>query len=79
MMGYVDELTNATLEAGFPNELAVECSRVMVNLTIDSAVTTVRALRDPKNASPKEVRSMDETFKISVRLLLAGVRAEAGQ
>ncbi len=48
VMDYVAELTKATLREGFPRALAVECSRALVNLTINHCVMEVRALREPE-------------------------------
>jgi hypothetical protein len=76
---YVAELTKATLREGFPRALAVECSRALVNLTINHCVMEVRAQRGPKQSSETlaESRRIAKNFPMSVRWTLAGVRAEA--
>jgi|SRR5690625_3706099 len=78
VMDYVDELTEATLREGFPHDLALECSRLLVNLTINHAVMEVRGLREPKlsRATLTESRRVEKNFPISVRWMLAGIRAE---
>ncbi len=79
VMDYVAELTKATLREGFPRSLAVECSRALVNLTINHCIMEVRALREPKHSSDTlaESRRIAKNFPMSVRWTLAGVRAEA--
>lgn len=79
VVDYVGELTNATLRAGISRKLAVECSRALVNLTINHTVMEVRALRDPKlsASSAAEIRRIEKNFLISVRWIVAGVRAES--
>ena len=78
VVDYVAELTKATLREGFPRALAVECSRALVNLTINHCVMEVRALRRPKqsNETLAESRRIAKNFPMSVRWTLAGVRAE---
>jgi AcrR family transcriptional regulator len=75
---YVAELTKATLREGFPRALAVECSRALVNLTINHCVMEVRAQRGPKQSSETlaESRRIAKNFPMSVRWTLVGVRAE---
>jgi AcrR family transcriptional regulator len=79
VMNYIAELTKATLREGVPRELAVECSRALVNLTINHSVMAVRALREPKLSRDTlaESRRIDKNFPMSVRWILTGVRAEA--
>ncbi|WP_100521012.1 TetR/AcrR family transcriptional regulator [Mycobacteroides abscessus] len=79
VMDYVEELTNATLREGFPNSLAIECSRALVNLTINHTVMEVRGLREPKLSRDTlaESRRVEKNFPMSVRWMLAGIRGEA--
>jgi AcrR family transcriptional regulator len=79
VMDYVDELIEATLHEGIPRDLALECCRALVNLTINHSVMEVRALREPKlsRATLAETRRVEKNFPMSVRWILAGVRAEA--
>jgi hypothetical protein len=79
VMRFIDQLTSATIREGFSVELATECSRVLVNLTLDHAVMEARAYRDPTfpRASRAEARQRAAMFEQMVRWVLAGVRAEA--
>jgi AcrR family transcriptional regulator len=79
VMDYISELTKATLQEGIPRSLALECSRALVNLTINHSVMAVRALREPKLSRDTlaESRRIDKNFPMSVRWILTGVRAEA--
>lgn len=79
VMDYIAELTKATLREGIPRKLAVECSRALVNLTINHSVMEVRGLREPKLSrdSAAEARRIEKNFPMSVRWILAGVRADA--
>ncbi|WP_433621177.1 helix-turn-helix domain-containing protein [Nocardia sp. CA-120079] len=79
VMDYVHELVDATRREGFPLRLAVECCRALVNLTINHTIVEVRGMREPK-LSEKSVERVDKTeknFVMSIRWLLAGVRAES--
>ena len=57
-----------------PRELALECSRALVNLTINHTVMEVRGLREPKLSrdSLAETRRIEKNFPMSVRWILAG-------
>lgn len=79
VMDYIAELTKATLREGIPRKRAVECSRALVNLTINHSVMEVRGLREPKLSrdSAAEARRIEKNFPMSVRWILAGVRADA--
>jgi AcrR family transcriptional regulator len=79
VMDYIAELTNVTLREGIPRSLALECSRALVNLTINHSVMEVRALREPKLSRDTlaESRRIDKNFPMSVRWILTGVRADA--
>jgi AcrR family transcriptional regulator len=79
VMDYIAELTKATLREGIPRALAVECSRALVNLTINHTVMEVRALREPKLSRDTlaESRRIEKNFPMTVRWVLAGIRAEA--
>ena len=79
VMDYIAELTKATLRAGIPRPLAVECARALVNLTINHSIMDVRARREPKPSRDTlaEFRRIDKNFPMSVRWIVAGVSAEA--
>ena len=63
----------------YREKLAVECSGALVNLTINHSVMEVRGLREPKLSrdSAAEARRIEKNFPMSVRWILAGVRADA--
>jgi AcrR family transcriptional regulator len=78
VMRFIDPLTAATLREGFTEDLAIDCSRVLVNLTLDHAVMEARAFGDPSFPSSKaEARRRSATFEQMVCWVLAGVRAES--
>ncbi len=79
VMDYIAELTKVSLREGIPRQLALECSRSLVNLTINHSVMEVRALREPKLSSDTltESRRIEKNFPMTVRWILAGVRAES--
>jgi AcrR family transcriptional regulator len=79
VMDYIAELTKATLREGIPRALAIECSRSLVNLTINHTVMEVRALREPKLSRDTlaESRRIEKNFPMTVRWILAGIHAEA--
>ncbi|MCP3811135.1 TetR/AcrR family transcriptional regulator [Mycobacteriaceae bacterium Msp059] len=79
VMDYVDELMKSTLNEGIPKSLAVDCSRALVNLTINHAVMEVRALHEPKlsEGSAAEHRRIEKNFLTTIRWILVGVRADA--
>lgn len=79
VMVYVNELVDATLREGLSRELAVECCRALVNLTISHTVMEVRGLREPKlsRESSAEKAHIEKNFPMAVRWILAGVRQEA--
>jgi AcrR family transcriptional regulator len=76
VMRFIDPLTAATLREGFSENLAIDCSRVLVNLTLDHAVNEARAYGDPTFPHSKaEARRRAATFEQMIRWVLAGVRA----
>jgi AcrR family transcriptional regulator len=79
VMSYVDELVNATLREGIPKKLTVECCRALVNLTINHSIVEVRGMHEPKlsRESAAESARIEKNFPMTVRWILAGVRAEA--
>ncbi|WP_433520399.1 TetR family transcriptional regulator [Nocardia pseudovaccinii] len=79
VMDYVHDLVDATRREGFPFRLAVECCRALANLTINHTIVEVRGLREPKlsEESAARVDKTEKNFAMSIRWLLAGVRAEA--
>ena len=78
VMDYIAELTKATLNEGIPRGLALECSRSLVNLTINHTVMEVRDLHEPKLSRDTlaESRRIEKNFPMTVRWILAGIRAE---
>ncbi|MEV5832655.1 helix-turn-helix domain-containing protein [Nocardia sp. NPDC052112] len=79
VMDYVHELVEATRREGFPLRLAVECCRALVNLTINHTIVEVRGMRQPKlsEESAERVDKTEKNFVMSIRWMLAGVRAES--
>ncbi|MBS1696369.1 MAG: TetR/AcrR family transcriptional regulator [Actinobacteria bacterium] len=80
IMEYVNKLVEAALQEGIPDELAVECCRSLVNLTINHSVVEVRGKDHPKlsRESTAEYANIERNFPRSIGWLLAGVRQEAG-
>jgi AcrR family transcriptional regulator len=80
VMKFVGELTKASVKAGIPRALATECSRALVNVTINHAVAEVRAVRDPdaSRTSAEHSRRIEKNFRQTIRWILAGVRADSG-
>lgn len=79
VMDYVAELMKSTLKEGISRSLAVDCSRALVNLTINHTVMEVRAMREPKLSEPSasESRRIEKNFLTTIRWILMGVRADA--
>ena len=78
VVDYIAELTKTTVKEGFPRGIAVECSRALVNVTINHTVMEVRALREPRLSADTlaESRRIEKNFPMTVRWILAGIRAE---
>jgi len=76
---YIDDLMKATMREGIPRALALECCRSLVTVTINHAIIEVRALREPEHSprSAVETAKIAENFPMTIRWILAGVRAEA--
>jgi AcrR family transcriptional regulator len=81
IVDYVNELVKVALREGFPRELAIECCRTLVNVTVNHTIVEVRALRDrdpaPENAA--EGVRMAQNLPLAIRWILAGVRAEMAE
>jgi AcrR family transcriptional regulator len=75
---YLDDLLKATVREGIPRALAVECCRALVTVTVNHAIIEVRALREPE-LSPRSIETakIAANFPMTIRWILAGVRAEA--
>ena len=75
---YISELTKATLKEGIARGIALECSRALGNVTINHTVMEVRALREPKLSADSlaESRRIEVNFAMTLRWILAGIRAE---
>jgi hypothetical protein len=76
---YIGDLTRATMRAGFGRERAIECSRILVNLTIDHAVVESRLLTDPSlsREARAAARQREATFRQMIHWVLVGVRTES--
>lgn len=79
VMEYLADLTKISLREGFSRKIAVDCSRALVNLTINHTVMEVRGLQEPALSRMTRAEDMqtEKNFYTSIRWLLAGVRAEA--
>lgn len=79
IMEYLADLTKISLREGFSRKTAVDCSRALVNLTINHTVMEVRGLREPtlSRKTRAEDRQTEKNFYTSIRWILAGVRADA--
>jgi AcrR family transcriptional regulator len=75
----VKALTKATVQEGISRDTAAECCLALANVTINDAIREVRARRNSNGALRADVRApgSSRSFRESVRLILAGVRAEA--
>jgi AcrR family transcriptional regulator len=76
---YVHALAKATVQEGVSRDTAAECCLALANVTINDAIRQVRARRHANGAPQVDVRTpgSSRSFSESVRLILAGVRAEA--
>jgi AcrR family transcriptional regulator len=76
---YVHALAKATVQGGISRDTAAECCLALANVTINDAIREVRAARHPNGAPQADgkVPWSSRSFRESVRLILAGVRAEA--
>ena len=76
---YIEALMKSTVREGIPRRLAVECCRSLVTVTINHAIIEVRALREPEHSprSAVETAKIAKNFPMTIRWILAGVRAEA--
>ena len=77
IMDFVNKLVEATLREGIPTELAVECCRALVNLTINHSVMEVRGLSEPKLSRDVDQDRIEENFAMTVGWIVTGVRAES--
>lgn len=78
IMDYLGDLIDVSVREGIPPRVALDCSRALVNLTINHTVMEVRGLREPKlsrESSDAELES-ETNFGRSVGWILAGVLAE---
>jgi AcrR family transcriptional regulator len=75
--GYVGDLVKAALREGYSRKTAVECCRALVNVTINHTIIEVRALREPEHSpgTAGEVAKIEKNFPMTIRWILAGVRA----
>jgi AcrR family transcriptional regulator len=79
VIDYVDDLLQATVREGIPRVLARECCRSLVTVTINHSIIEVRALREREHSrqTADEVGRMAANFPLTIRWILAGVRAES--
>lgn len=78
MEGYVCELLTSALNDGVPRELAVDCCRSLVNVTINHAVIEASAMRKVEIAADRG-RHRDtpqKSFPTTIEWILSGVRAD---
>jgi AcrR family transcriptional regulator len=76
---YVQALAKAAVQEGISRDTASECCLALANVTVNDAIREVRARRHSKGAPQADGRALgpSQSFRESVRLILAGVRAEA--
>jgi AcrR family transcriptional regulator len=76
---YVTELMKVTVREGIPWALALECCRSLVIVTVNHSIIEVRAWRESQD-SPQtavEAAKIATNFPMTIRWILAGVRAES--
>lgn len=76
---YVQALAKATVQDGISRNTAARWCLALANVTVNDAIREVRATRR-SNGAPQVDRRVavpSQSFRESVRLILAGVRAEA--
>ncbi|WP_068273991.1 TetR/AcrR family transcriptional regulator [Aldersonia kunmingensis] len=81
IVDYVNELVKVAIREGFPRELAIECCRTLVNVTVNHTIVEVRALRDAEPA-PENIAEgvrMAQNLPMAIRWILAGVRADVAE
>lgn len=78
IMDYIVDLIDSSVHEGIPRHIALDCTRALVNLTINHTVMEVRGLREPKlsRESINADQLAEANFGRSVGWILAGVRAE---
>jgi AcrR family transcriptional regulator len=76
---YVLGLVKVTVQEGISRDIAAECCLALANVTINDAIREVRATRHSDGAMQADTRALgsSRSFREAVRLILAGVRAEA--
>jgi AcrR family transcriptional regulator len=76
---YVKALAKATVQEGISRDTAAECCLALANVTVSDAIREVRAMRRSNGAPQADRKALgpSRSFRESVRLILAGVRAEA--
>jgi hypothetical protein len=76
---YVEALVKAAVQEGISRDTAAECCLALANVTINDAIREVRATRHSNGGLQADVRAPgpSRSFRESVRLILAGVCAEA--
>jgi AcrR family transcriptional regulator len=76
---YVKALAKATVQEGISRDTAAECCLALANVTVSDAIREVRGTRRSNGAPQADRKALgpSRSFRESVRLILAGVRAEA--
>jgi AcrR family transcriptional regulator len=76
---YVNDLVKAALREGIPRNLAIECCRGLVNVTINHTIMEVRALREPEHSAgtAAEVAKIAKNFRMVIHWIIAGVGTDA--
>jgi AcrR family transcriptional regulator len=76
---YVHALVEATVREGISRDIAAECCLALANVTINDAIRKVRPTCHSDGAPKADSKALasSRSFRESVRLILAGVRAEA--
>ena len=78
VMLLIDQLAAAMVRDGLAAPLVADCSRALVELTLDHARADARASRLDVMRTPRsDPRDGGQTFERAVRWMLVGVRADA--
>lgn len=77
--GYVSALLTSMLDDGFPRELATDCCRSLVNVTVNHAIIEVSAMREAQDSAvtAAAIETFTKNFPTTIKWILSGVRADA--
>ncbi|MFW0785811.1 hypothetical protein AAFP35_14960 [Gordonia sp. CPCC 206044] len=72
---YVGDLVKVARHEGIPADMATECCRALVNVTVNHTMVEVRAIHetDPSPETTAEAESMARNLPLTIRWILAGV------